>query len=132
MSGQEEDLALASLFPEANREQWRRLVAGVLAKEGVEGAEGGQAEKAYGTSLEDYVFTQPLYTAEDQAPDAGLPGSAPYVRGDRPQGAVLDGWDVRQYHADPDPTADQRGRARRSGERRHLAVARSRRPGASH
>ncbi|WP_194891854.1 methylmalonyl-CoA mutase family protein [Catenulispora pinisilvae] len=100
---QDGDLALASLFPAPSREQWQRLVAGVLAKSGKQGLEGQDAEKALSTALEDGLFAQPLYTADDQAPDAGFPGVAPYVRGNRPQGAVLDGWDIRQYHSDPRP-----------------------------
>ncbi|MBS2537199.1 methylmalonyl-CoA mutase subunit beta [Catenulispora sp. NF23] len=102
---QDGDLALASLFPAPSREQWRRLVAGVLAKSGKPGLEGQDAEKALSTALEDGLSAQPLYTADDQAPDPGFPGTAPYVRGNRPHGAVLDGWDIRQYHGDPRPDA---------------------------
>jgi methylmalonyl-CoA mutase len=93
----------AALFPAASREQWRKLVAGVLAKSGRTGLEGQAAEQALSTRLEDGLRVQPLYTAEDLAPDPGLPGSAPYVRGSRPQGSVLEGWDIRARHTDPDP-----------------------------
>jgi methylmalonyl-CoA mutase len=48
---------------------------------------------------------RPLYTADDAPPaPAGAPGSAPYVRGATADGPTLTGWDVRQRHADPDPT----------------------------
>ncbi|MGP4114148.1 methylmalonyl-CoA mutase family protein [Streptomyces sp. 4N509B] len=96
--------ALAAEFPPATREDWHRLVAGVLRKaRGLDRA-GSAAEEALVTRLEDGVVTRPLYTAAD-APTTptGLPGSAPFVRGGRPEGAAVAGWDVRQRHADPDP-----------------------------
>ena len=93
----------ATQFPAADREQWQRLVAGVLAKSGKQGLDGAAAEAALSTRLEDGLTVLPLYTACEALPEPGPPGFAPYVRGTRPQGAVLDGWDVRQYHADPDP-----------------------------
>ena len=96
-------LSTAALFPAATREQWRRLVSGVLAKSGRTGLEGEAAELALSTRLEDGVSVRPLYTAEDVAPDPGLPGCPPYTRGTRTHGAVLEGWDIRAYHADPDP-----------------------------
>ena len=98
-----DDLSTAALFPAASREQWQRLVGGVLAKSGKPGLEGEDAEQALSTLLEDGLRVKPLYTAEDAAPEPGLPGSAPYVRGDRAQGAALDGWDIRAQHTDPDP-----------------------------
>jgi len=98
-----DELSTAALFPDASREQWQRLVSGVLAKSGKPGLEGEDAEQALSTLLEDGLRVKPLYTAEDAAPEPGLPGSAPYVRGDRAQGAALGGWDIRALHADPDP-----------------------------
>ncbi|WP_407918458.1 methylmalonyl-CoA mutase family protein, partial [Kitasatospora sp. NE20-6] len=53
--------------------------------------------------LQDGLRARPLYTAEDAPADAGYPGFPPFVRGGRPQGATVSGWDVRQLHADPDP-----------------------------
>ncbi len=47
----------------------------------------------------------PLYTADDSAPDPGLPGFAPFVRGARAEGTTLGGWDVRQRHTTADHTA---------------------------
>ncbi|MGW4112031.1 methylmalonyl-CoA mutase family protein [Actinosynnema sp. NPDC004786] len=84
------ELALAAEFPAADREQWLDLVQGVLRKSGAE----------YGsliTTTYDGLDVQPLYTADDGAPDAGFPGLAPFTRGGRPQGSV-EGWDVRQQH----------------------------------
>src|SRR6202012_5109548 len=43
------------------------------------------------------------YTAADTAPAPGRPGFAPFVRGGRVAGPVIDGWDIRQQHAHPDP-----------------------------
>jgi methylmalonyl-CoA mutase len=109
MTALEEDLPLASEFPAASREQWQRLVEGVLAKSGKAGLSGAAAEEALATEVEDGLRVQPLYTAEDlytaqdTAPDPGWPGFAPFTRGGRPQGSAVAGWDVRQQHAHPDP-----------------------------
>ncbi|MEW1780509.1 methylmalonyl-CoA mutase family protein [Streptomyces sp. NPDC086777] len=98
----DDGLSLAAEFPDATQEQWQRLVEGVLRKSGRE-VSGEAAEDALSTTLEDGLRTRPLYTARDSAPDPGLPGFAPYVRGGRPEGGVADGWDVRQRHtAAPD------------------------------
>ncbi|KOV69172.1 methylmalonyl-CoA mutase family protein [Streptomyces sp. MMG1121] len=94
----DDGLTLAAEFPDATHEQWQRLVEGVLRKSGKE-ASGTAAEDALSTTLEDGLRTRPLYTARDAAPDAGLPGFAPYLRGGRPEGAIAGGWDVRQRHA---------------------------------
>ncbi|WP_405010023.1 methylmalonyl-CoA mutase family protein [Kitasatospora sp. NBC_01539] len=96
-------LPLASEFPDATREQWQRLVEGVLRKSGSQPASGEQAEDALTTQLQDGLRARPLYTAQDAPADAGFPGFPPFVRGGRPQGATVSGWDVRQLHADPDP-----------------------------
>ncbi|MFI2206024.1 methylmalonyl-CoA mutase family protein [Streptomyces sp. NPDC020192] len=94
----DDGLSLAAEFPDATHEQWQRLVEGVLRKSGEE-VSGAAAEDALSTTLEDGLRTRPLYTARDTAPDAGLPGFAPYVRGSRPEGTTAGGWDVRQRHA---------------------------------
>src|ERR1700728_2642341 len=105
MTVPEEALATAAEFPAASREDWQRLVAGVLAKSGRPGLEGAAAEQALATEVEDGLRVQPLYTAQDTAPGPALgpPGFAPFVRGGRVAGAVISGWDVRQQHAHPDP-----------------------------
>ena len=54
------------------------------------------------------IELQPLYTEETYptaGDPAGMPGYQPFVRGARPLGNVLAGWDVRQEHAHPDPVA---------------------------
>ncbi|MFF3917230.1 methylmalonyl-CoA mutase family protein [Streptomyces sp. NPDC001852] len=93
----DDGLSLAAEFPDATHEQWQRLVEGVLRKSGKE-VSGAAAEDALSTTLEDGLRTRPLYTARDAAPDPGLPGFAPYVRGSRPEGSTAGGWDVRQRH----------------------------------
>jgi methylmalonyl-CoA mutase len=105
MTVPEEAFADAAEFPCARREQWQRLVSGVLAKSGRSGLEGAAAEQALATEVEDGLWVQPLYTAQDTVPGPGpgLPGLAPFVRGSRVQGPVVAGWDVRQQHAHPDP-----------------------------
>jgi methylmalonyl-CoA mutase len=103
MTVSDEAFAAVAEFPAADREQWQRLVEGVLAKSGKAGLAGPEAERALSTEVEDGLWVQPLYTAEDPAPDAGLPGFAPFVRGGRVQGSAVSGWDVRQAHAHPDP-----------------------------
>ncbi|MFJ3646634.1 methylmalonyl-CoA mutase family protein [Streptomyces murinus] len=93
----DDGLPLAAEFPDATHEQWQRLVEGVLRKSGKE-VSGAAAEDALSTTLEDGLRTRPLYTAHDTAPDPGLPGFAPFIRGARPEGGVADGWGVRQRH----------------------------------
>ncbi|RRQ87826.1 methylmalonyl-CoA mutase family protein [Streptomyces griseofuscus] len=93
----DDGLPLAAEFPDATHEQWQRLVEGVLRKSGKE-VSGAAAEDALSTTLEDGLRTRPLYTARDTAPDPGLPGFAPFIRGARPAGGVADGWGVRQRH----------------------------------
>ncbi|MFD9127447.1 methylmalonyl-CoA mutase small subunit [Kitasatospora sp. NPDC059571] len=97
-----EGLPLAAEFPDATREQWQRLVEGVLRKSGVQNASGVQAEEALTTKLQDGLSARPLYTAEDAPADAGYPGFPPYLRGGRPQGSAVSGWDVRQRHGGTD------------------------------
>ncbi|MFI8831561.1 methylmalonyl-CoA mutase family protein [Streptomyces afghaniensis] len=94
----DDGLELAGDFPDVPHEQWQRLVAGVLRKSGKE-VEGAEAEEALSTALEDGLRTRPLYTAHDTAPEPGLPGFAPFVRGGRAEGNTLGGWDVRQRHS---------------------------------
>ncbi|MEV4443102.1 methylmalonyl-CoA mutase subunit beta, partial [Streptomyces sp. NPDC049577] len=98
----DDGFSLAAEFPDATREQWQRLVEGVLSKAGTD-AVGPAAEDALATALGDGLRTRPLYTAEDAPPAPGYPGFAPFVRGGRPEGTAPGGWDVRQHHAHPDP-----------------------------
>lgn len=101
-----DELALAADFPAGDLERWRALVEGVLTKSGAIPEEyAGSPESLLATRTYDGVTIQPLYTGQTDTPEAGLPGLPPFVRGGRPEGGVLTGWDVRQLHADPDPAA---------------------------
>ncbi|WP_369195168.1 methylmalonyl-CoA mutase family protein [Streptomyces djakartensis] len=100
----DDGLELAGEFPDVPHEQWQRLVAGVLRKSGKD-VGGAEAEEALSTALEDGLRTRPLYTARDAAPEPGLPGFAPFVRGGRPEGNTVGGWDVRQWHTAADRDA---------------------------
>ncbi|MEU5428587.1 methylmalonyl-CoA mutase small subunit [Streptomyces olivoreticuli] len=99
----DEGFPLAAEFPDSTREQWQRLVEGVLRKAGTTDASGSAAESALTTPLQDGLATRPLYTAEDAAPAPGYPGFPPFVRGGRTEGTAVSGWDVRQRHTHPDP-----------------------------
>jgi methylmalonyl-CoA mutase len=108
MTAHPQGLPLAADFPDAGRGQWQHLVEGVLHKSGAADASadvsGERAEAALRTALQDGLSVRPLYTAEDDtAADPGLPGFAPFVRGGRVQGSAVDGWEIRQPHADRDP-----------------------------
>ncbi|GAA2674848.1 methylmalonyl-CoA mutase family protein [Streptomyces aculeolatus] len=100
----DDGLSLATEFADVTHEQWQQLVAGVLRKSGRD-VSGAEAETLLSTALDDGLRTPPLYTARHRAPDPGLPGFAPFVRGGRPEGSAADGWDVRQRHAVPDAEA---------------------------
>ncbi len=100
----DDGLSLAAEFPDATHEQWQHLVAGVLRKSGKEVSDA-EAEHALSTALEDGLRIRPLYTARDAAPDPGLPGFAPFVRGGRAEGNTAGGWDVRQRHTVADASA---------------------------
>ncbi|MEU3625434.1 methylmalonyl-CoA mutase [Amycolatopsis coloradensis] len=95
-----DELALAAEFPEASREQWRELVAGVLRKSGAidEGFDGLPESKLV-TRTYDGLEIQPLYTAEDTVGGTGFPGLPPFVRSARPEGSVTTGWDIRARYA---------------------------------
>lgn len=95
-------LSPAAAFPDPSPDQWQTLVEGVLRKSGKE-VSGSAAEEALSTTLEDGLTTRPLYTAQDESPDTGFPGSAPFTRGSRAEGNAAGGWDVRQRHTLTDP-----------------------------
>ncbi|MHC1558598.1 methylmalonyl-CoA mutase family protein [Actinomycetospora sp. C-140] len=94
-----DELTLAAEFETPTREQWRELVAGVLAKSGRE-VSPDEAEAALATVTDDGIAIGALYAAEDAPQVAtGVPGLSPFVRGARPEGQVAEGWLVRQRHA---------------------------------
>ncbi|WP_216214076.1 methylmalonyl-CoA mutase family protein [Amycolatopsis aidingensis] len=106
---QPDELSLAAEFETPSRDRWQELVAGVLRKTGALPEDfDGAPESLLTTRTYDDIEIQPLYTAEDTAPPAGLPGLPPFVRGARPEGAVSTGWQVRTRYADPDPAAANR------------------------
>lgn len=106
-----DELVLAAEFPEASREQWQELVAGVLRKSGAIGEPGfnelgeGPPESKLVTRTYDGLEIQPLYTADNTIGGIGFPGLPPFVRGARPEGAVTTGWDIRARYARRDAKA---------------------------
>ncbi|MBB3661970.1 methylmalonyl-CoA mutase [Prauserella sediminis] len=102
-------LSLAAEFDTPDHETWQRLVAGVLGKTGAlpEGFDGAP-ESLLTTTTYDGIEIQPLYTARDEAPDAGFPGLPSFVRGRRPEGNAAAGWDVRSRHGHGDAAAVNR------------------------
>jgi methylmalonyl-CoA mutase len=92
----DDGLTLGADFPAADQAQWRALVDKVL--------KGADFERRLVRATADGIPVQPLYTVDETArlrAAAGLPGSAPYIRGAAAAGPG--GWDVRQLHAHPDP-----------------------------
>ncbi|RSN36115.1 methylmalonyl-CoA mutase [Amycolatopsis sp. WAC 01416] len=101
-----EELKLAAEFPEASRDQWRELVAGVLRKSGaIDESFDGLPESKLVTRTYDGLEIRPLYTAEDAVDGTGFPGLPPFVRSARPEGAVTTGWDIRARYARRDAKA---------------------------
>jgi methylmalonyl-CoA mutase len=82
-----------------SEEQWRASVNTVLARR-----RGNLAadeldrlfQKVLTTTTDDGIVLQPLYRADDQRLDPGLPGQNAFVRGVSADGPTPDGWDVRQ------------------------------------
>ncbi|MFL6164175.1 MAG: methylmalonyl-CoA mutase subunit beta [Jatrophihabitantaceae bacterium] len=115
MSLPDQPLPLAADFPPGSRQQWRALVAGVLAKSGV-GYDEAAPETALSQHGYDDIEIAPLYTAEDlPAATVAQPGRPPFVRGALPASgedgagpANRLGWDVRIHPDDPDPVAANR------------------------
>lgn len=95
---------LAGGFPAASAERWRELVDKVLTRSGIAAADSDHPEAALRTRTYDGIDIEPLYTADTAtAPLPGVPGLPPYVRGATPADHVDSGWDVRQWHTQPDP-----------------------------
>src|SRR3954454_17375421 len=108
MSVPDSPMSLAADFPPADRQQWRRLVAAVLAKSGVRFDEAAP-EAALSHRGYDGIEIAPLYT-ERPGSAGGEPGRPPVVRGAGGPSDGTDrlGWDVRTRQDDPDPAAANR------------------------
>lgn len=89
----EQHLSLAGEFPPTTRDDWMGRVATVLAR-ALPHTEPAEAyERLLTHETEDGIRLQPLYTADDPAPEPGLPGFAPFVRSARPAATP---WEIRQ------------------------------------
>ena len=103
-------VALAADFPNPSRDEWRRLVAAVLARGARPGAQE-DPEQALSSVTYDGIRIQPLYTADDAPGPGGIdgwPGHPPYVRGATESGAAAAGWDVRTRPVGADAAAINR------------------------
>lgn len=92
-----DDLSLSADFPPGDEARWLELAEKAL--------KGAPIEKLT-TRTEHGVAVKPLYRAPDwdSAHDAsGLPGLAPFTRGDRPVADAYLPWDIRQVVVHPDP-----------------------------
>ncbi len=90
-------LSLTDGVPADAHAAWLEMVARLL------GGDGDVDRLSFNTY--DDIAVRALYTREDwrSAGDpSGLPGKAPFTRGQRSAGVVAHGWDVRQLHAHPD------------------------------
>ncbi|MFK3979366.1 methylmalonyl-CoA mutase family protein [Micromonospora sp. NPDC050397] len=98
--------SLAADFPPTTPAQWRELALAVLRKSGVadEDTPAEAVDDLLARTTYDGIRVTPLYTAADALPPATPPGTAPFTRGGQPTGTLGAGWDVRQRHADPNPT----------------------------
>ncbi|MCF8479576.1 MAG: methylmalonyl-CoA mutase subunit beta [Rhodospirillum sp.] len=96
----EDTLSLAADFPALSHDEWTVLVDKAL--------KGASFEKKMVTKTHEGFSIQPLYTRQDWPTDgdpSGFPGGAPFTRGATANGPLPSGWDIRQEHAHPDPTA---------------------------
>ncbi len=98
-----EELTLAAAFAPRTREDWEKALVGVLDKSGARGLAPEQAAQKLTVTVGGITIAG-IYGADDVAPDPGLPGAAPFVRGRVPQG-TLGGWDVRSFFNQPDVSA---------------------------
>ena len=113
-----ERLTLAAGFPAADRAAWVALVDRAARRAGriPDDAPAGAGVAALTWTDHDGIAVAPLHTAADTAADtaalpaAGAPRPRPAARDARAAasddgGGRTAGWDVRAYHADPDPAA---------------------------
>jgi methylmalonyl-CoA mutase len=91
------EFSLGDDFPRVNYADWRALAEADL--------EGASFEQKLVTHTYEGIDIQPVYARRDRPSEGdpdGFPGLSPFVRGARPLGAALAGWDLRQEHAHPD------------------------------
>jgi len=83
---------------EANRDQWRAAVAGVLAKSSRKDPAdlGAEPERLLDSPTYEGFPVRPLYTTIDALPEPSLPGQWPYVRGGDARRDVTSGWKVAE------------------------------------
>ena len=94
------ELSIRDDFPPVHYDQWRTLAESLL--------QGAPFEKKLVTHTYEGIDLQPIYTTQDQLGEgdvSGFPGVPPFLRGSSPTGSVLSGWDLRQEHATPEPSA---------------------------
>ena len=97
------DFTIQDDFPPVGYDEWR-----VLAEEALHGA---PFDRKLVTHTYEGIDVQPIYTRRDLPSEKdwlGFPGLAPFVRGSKPLGSVISGWDVRQEYAHPDRAAANR------------------------
>ncbi|KAA0232611.1 MAG: methylmalonyl-CoA mutase [Actinobacteria bacterium] len=95
----EDELTLASGFPQPSRQDWLDLVAKVLR--------GAPFETLESTTY-DGITLEPLYTRSEAGglvDPAGFPGAFPFSRGTRREARPSGVWEIRQAYRDPDPAA---------------------------
>ncbi len=94
------EFSIRNDFPPVDYDQWRELAEAAL--------KGVQFEKKLVTHTYEGLDQQPVYTRKDQIGEgagSGLPGWPPFVRGASKLGSVRTGWDLRQEHSAPKPSA---------------------------
>jgi len=92
----DQQMKLAGEFDTPTWDDWKAVVEKAL--------KGAPFEKKLFSQTYENIQVRPVYTGDDWKGAAGLPGMAPYTRGVRASGSVQ-GWDIRQLHAHPDPVA---------------------------
>src|SRR5690242_7443493 len=81
---------------EADRQQWRTAVAGVLAKSSRRDVADlpAEPERLLDSQTYEGFAIRPLYTSLDAVPESALPGQWPFVRGGDALRDVKSGWRV--------------------------------------
>lgn len=99
-----DSLLLAGDFEVPSDEQWQAEVQKVLNRGRPEGRQlsAEQALARLRTTTVDGLEIEPLYTREDGPDRLGSAGVNPFTRGSTVKDGDPVGWDIRQYHEDPD------------------------------